>query len=47
MLQAVIYYIVTVILTKVATDQCTEYPFSPGVSCKDMYNRNPHNYHYN
>ena len=54
MLQAVIYYIVTVILTKelvIATDQCTEYqfkiPFSPGVSCKDMYNRNPHNYHYN
>ena len=41
MLQAVIYYIVTVILTKelvIATDQCTEYqfksPFFPVVSCK-------------
>ena len=54
MLQVVIYYIVTVILTKelvIATDQCTEYqfktPFSPGVSCEDIYNKNPHNYHYN
>ena len=48
MLQAVIYYIITVILTKelvIATDQCTEYhfksPFFPGVSCKDIYNKNP------
>ena len=48
MLQAVIYYIVTVILTKelvIATDQCTEYqfksPFYPGVSCEDIYNTNP------
>ena len=48
MLQAVIYYIVTVIITKelvIATDQCTEYhfksPFYPGVSCEDIYNKNP------
>ena len=48
MLQAVIYYIVTVILTKelvIATDQCTEYqfkyPFFPDVSCEDIYNKNP------
>ena len=45
MLQAVIYYIVTVILTKelvIATDQCTEYQFkSPGVSCEVIYNKNP------
>ena len=48
MLQAVIYYIVIVILTKelvIANDQCTEYqfktPFFPGVSCEDIYNRNP------
>ena len=48
MLQAVIYYIVTVIFTKelvIATDQCTEYqfksPFFPGVSCEDIYNKNP------
>ena len=45
MLQAVIYYIVTMILTKelvIATDQCTEYQFkSPGVSCEDVYNKNP------
>ena len=48
MLQAVIYYIVTIILTKelvIATDQCTEYqfksPFFPGVSCEDIYNKNP------
>ena len=47
MLQAVIYYIVTMILTKeliIATDQCTEYqfksPFFPGVSCEDIYNKN-------
>ena len=47
MLLAVIYYIVTVILTKelvIATDQCTEYqfktPFYPGVSCEDIYNKN-------
>ena len=51
MLQAVIYYIVTVILTKelvIITDQCIEYqfkpPFPPGVSCEDIYNKNPHNY---
>ena len=43
-----IYYIVTMILTKelvIATDQCTEYqfksPFFPGVSCEDIYNKNP------
>ena len=49
MLQAVIYYIITVILTKelvIATDQCTEYQFkSPfsyvGESCGDIYNKNP------
>ena len=48
MLQAMIYYIVTIILTKelvIATDQCTEYrfksPFFPGVSCEDIYNKNP------
>ena len=48
MLQVVIYYIVTMILTKelvIATDQCTEYqfksPFFPGVSCEDIYNKNP------
>ena len=48
MLQVVIYYIVIVILTKelvIANDQCTEYqfktPFSPGVSCEDIYNKNP------
>ena len=47
MLQAVIYYIVIVILTKelvTAIDQCTEYqfksPFFPGVSCEDIYNKN-------
>ena len=45
MWQAVIYYIVTVILTKelvIATDQCTELIIqSPGVSCEDIYNKNP------
>ena len=48
MLQAVIYYIIIVILTKelvIATGQCTEYqfktPFFPGVSCEDIYNKNP------
>ena len=48
MLQAVIYYIVTMIFTKelvIATDQCTKYrfksPFFPGVSCEDIYNKNP------
>ena len=45
MLQEVIYYIVTMILTKelvIATDQCNEYQFkSPGVSCEDIYNKNP------
>ena len=48
MLQAVIYYIVTVILTKelvIATDNCTEYqfktPFSyAGESCEDIYSKN-------
>ena len=52
MLQAVIYYIVTVILTKelvIATDQCTEYqfkpPFYPGVSCEDIYNKNPQSHY--
>ena len=48
MLQAVIYYIVTVILTKqlvVATDNCTEYQFKTpynyvGESCEDIYNKN-------
>jgi len=45
MLQAVIYCVVTVILTKelvIANDQCTEYQFkTPGVSCEDIYNKNP------
>ena len=48
MLQAVIFYIVTVILTKelvIATDNCTEdqfkTPFSyVGESCEDIYNKN-------
>ena len=51
MLQAVIYYTVTMILTKelvIATDQCTGYqfksPFFPGVSCEDIYNKNPENH---
>ena len=46
MLQTVIYYIVTVILTKelvITTDQCTEYQFKTpfsyvGGSCEDVYN---------
>ena len=42
MLQAVIYYIVTMILTKEVMAQCTIYHFkSPGVSCEDIYNKNP------
>ena len=48
MLLAVIYYVVTVIVTKelvIATDQCTKYqfktPFFPGVSCEDIYQKNP------
>ena len=48
MLKAVIYYIVTVILTKelvIATEQCTVHqfksPFYPGMSCEDIYNKNP------
>ena len=43
MLQAVIYYIVTMILTKeLVTAQCTIYHFeSPGESCEDIYNKNP------
>ena len=48
MLRIKICYIVTMILTKelvIATDQCTEYqfksPFFPGVSCEDIYNKNP------
>ena len=48
MLQVVIYYIVTVILTKqlvMATDNCTEYQFKTpysyvGESCEDIYNKN-------
>ena len=48
MLQVVIYYIVTVILTKelvIATDNCTEYQFKTpfsyvGESCEDIYNKN-------
>ena len=48
MLQAVIYYIVAVILTKelvIATDNCTEYQFKTpfsyvGESCQDIYNKN-------
>ena len=47
MLQAVIYYIVTVFLTEelvIATNQHTEcqlkIPVFPGVSCEDIYNRN-------
>ena len=47
MLQVVIYYIVTVILTKqlvIATDNCTEYQFKTpysyvGESCEDIYNQ--------
>ena len=53
MLQAVIYYIVIMILTKelvIATDQCTEYqfksPFFPGVSCEDIYNKNPESHNW-
>ena len=58
MLQAVIYYIVTMILTKelvIATDQCTDRFKSPGlsslrftfpgVSCEDIYNKNPESHH--
>ena len=48
MLQAVIYYIVTIIFTKelvIATDQCTDYQFNSafflGESCEDIYNKNP------
>ena len=48
MLWAAIFYIATVIFIKelvIATDQCTEYqfksPFYPGVSCEDIYNKNP------
>ena len=48
MLQAVICYIVMVALAKelvIATDQCIVYkfktPFFPGVSCEDIYNKNP------
>ena len=48
MLQVVIYYIVTVILTKelvIATDQCAEYQLLYisyiGESCEDIYNKNP------
>ena len=48
MLQVVIYYIITVILTKelvIATDNCTEYQFKTpfsyvGESCEDIYNKN-------
>ena len=48
MLQVVIYYIVTVILTKqlvIATGNCTEYQFKTpysyvGESCEDIYNKN-------
>ena len=48
MLQAVIYYIVAMILTKelvIATDNCTEYQFKTpysyvGESCEDIYNKN-------
>ena len=45
MLQAVIYYIVTMILSKelvIATDQCI---FIPGESCEDIYNKNPESHH--
>ena len=43
MLQAVTYYIVTMILTKeLVIAQCTIYHFeSPGVSCEDIYSKNP------
>ena len=53
MLQAVIYYIVTMILTKelvMATDNnCTEYQFKTpysyvGESCEDIYNKNAKNH---
>ena len=48
MLQAVIYFIVIMILTKelvIATDNCTEYQFKTpfsyvGESCEDIYNKN-------
>ena len=48
MLQAVIYFIVTMILTKelvIATDNCTEYQFKTpysyvGESCADIYSKN-------
>ena len=53
MLLAVIYYIVTMILTKelvIAADQCTVYqfksPFFPGVSCEDTYNKNPESHNW-
>jgi len=53
MLLAVIYCIVTVILTKelvIANDQCTEYqfksPFFPGLSCQDIYNKNPESHNW-
>ena len=53
MLQAVIYCIVIMILTKelvIAADQCTEYqfksPFFPGVSCEDIYNKNPESHNW-
>ena len=49
MSQAVIYYIVTMILTNnelvIATDHCTEYhfkyPYFIGASCEETYNDNP------
>jgi len=48
MLKAVVYIIVTAILTKelaTATDNCTEYQFKTpysyvGESCQDIYNKN-------
>ena len=47
-LQAVIYVIITIILTDLAVtanNQCIEYrfktPFFPGVSCQDIYDKNP------
>ena len=49
MLLAVVYYAIAAMITEelvVASDnQCTKYrfksPFFPGVSCEDIYNKNP------
>ena len=45
---AIIYFIVTVILTKevvIGTDQCTEYQYNyRGESCEEVYNKYPGSY---